>query len=270
MNVLEAVFLGIVQGATEFLPVSSSGHLVLLPWLLNIAEPGLAFSAILHWGTVFAVLVFFREDLMRILAAGWKSLGTRSLEDADARLGWWIVIGTIPAVVLGLLFKDVFEQLFGRPRTVALFLIATAGLLFVSERISEKLRSTADLNWRDAILIGLAQALAITPGISRSGATIAAGLVLGLRREDATRYSFLLGIPAILGAGLLSLLDLFSAGMLSQQWPGMLGGFLAAAFTGYMAIRWLLSYVRNHSLNIFAFYCVLAGCSMFVVSLLRG
>jgi len=270
MTLLESLFLGFVQGATEFLPVSSSGHLVLLPWLLKIPEAGLAFSALLHWGTVLAVLLYFWRDILRLLRAGLVSLGTRSLEDPDARVAWWIVIGTIPAVVLGMLFDDLFEELFGNPRPVALFLLVTATLLWVSERISAKTRSTEDLTWKEALLIGLAQALAITPGISRSGATIAAALVLGVRREDATRYSFLLGIPAILGAGLLSLLDLIGAGLSAGQWLVMLAGFLAAAATGYAAIRWLLNYVRSRSLTVFAIYCALMSVVMLLVSVLRG
>ena len=270
MTYLEAILLGLVQGGTEFLPVSSSGHLVLVPWLLNITEPGLAYSAILHWGTVLAVLVYFRTDLLRILLAGLASLRTRSLEDAYARLGWWILLGTIPAVVLGLLFDEQFEALFGNPRAVSIFLFVTAGLLVVSERLSSKQRRADQLTWLEAVVLGLAQALAITPGISRSGATIAAGLGVGLEREEATRFSFLLGVPAVLGAGLLSFLDLLEAGVGAGQWPVLLAGFAAAALSGYAAIRWLLAYVRSHSLSVFAWYCVLMGGSMLLVSVFRG
>jgi len=270
MTMFEAVFLGLVQGATEFLPVSSSGHLVLVPWMLGIDEPGLTYSAILHWGTVLAVLVYFRADLVRIVVAGLKSIRTRSLDDPDARIGWWIVIGTIPAVVFGVFLKDGFERLFGNPRAVSLFLFFTAALLWTSERKAAQTRNAEDLPWFTALLIGLMQALAITPGISRSGATIAAGLEAGLKREEATRYSFLLGVPAVLGAGLLSLIDLLAAGIAAAQWPVLLAGFAAAAMSGYIAIRWLLEYVRKHSLKVFSVYCVLLGVGALLVSVLRG
>lgn len=270
MTLLQAIVLGILQGATEFIPVSSSGHLVLLPWLLDWPEPGLAFDAILHWGTLVAVLAAFWRDLYRLLLAGLKSLRTRSLADPEARIAWWIVIGTIPAAVIGYLFQDFFETLFGTPIAAAGFLLVTGVILSVSERLGKQTREAEEMSWLDALLVGLAQAAAIAPGISRSGATIAAGLLLDVKRAAAARFSFLLVVPAILGAGILSLLDLVSAGRLVERWSLLASGFLAAAISGYLCIRFLLSYLRRGRLYVFAVYVWLLGAASLVVALVRG
>jgi undecaprenyl-diphosphatase len=270
MTLLQAIILGVLQGATEFIPVSSSGHLVLVPWLLDWPEPGLAFDAILHWGTVLAVLAVFWRDLYRLLLAGLRSLHTRSLDDPEARVAWWIVIGTIPAAVVGFLFQDFFETLFGTPVAAAVFLLVTGLILSVSERLSTRAREAEEMSWLDAVLVGLAQAAAIAPGISRSGATIAAGLLLGVKRAAAARFSFLLVVPAILGAAFLSLLDLASEGLLVGDGPLLVSGFLAAALSGYFCIRFLLSYLRRGRLYLFAIYVWLFGAASLAVALLRG
>jgi undecaprenyl-diphosphatase len=264
------MILGVVQGATEFLPVSSSAHLVLVPWLVGWPEPGLALTAILHWGTMFAVLLVFYRDWITILRESWCALRTRSLESANARLGLWIVIGSIPAGVVGLLFEDFFERLFGTPTVVAAFLLVTAALLISAERYGKLNRDSASLRWSDALLIGCAQAAAIAPGISRSGATIACALYLGLRRADAARFSFLLMTPAIMGAGLLSLSTLVRAGQIASSWPILLGGMLSAAISGTLAIHWLLRFVKRHKLTPFAVYCSAAGIAALILSVLRG
>jgi len=270
MTLLQAIVLGILQGATEFIPVSSSGHLVLVPWLLDWPEPGLAFDAIVHWGSVLAVLAVFWRDLWRLLRAGLGSLRTRSLADPDARIAWWIVIGTIPAAVIGYLFQDFFETLFGTPVAAACFLLLTGVILSVSEWLGPRTKEAEGMRWPDALLVGLAQAAAIAPGISRSGATIAAGLLLGVRRAAAARFSFLLVVPAILGAGVLSLLDLASEGVLSSDWPLLVGGFVAAAISGYVCIRFLLNYLRQGKLYVFAVYVWLLGAVGIAVALVRG
>lgn len=270
MTLLEALVLGIVQGATEFLPISSSGHLVLVPWLLGWSKPGLAFSALLHWGTVLAVLVVFHRDLYRLLVAGLTSLRTRSLEDPQARVAWWIVLGTIPAAIIGYLFQDFFETLFSKPTIVAIFLLITSIVLWTSERVGAQNRTTEGMSWLDALLVGLAQAAAIAPGISRSGVTISAGLLLGVKRASAARFSFLLMVPATLGAGILSLIELASEGVLVSDLPLLAIGFLAAAITGYLAIRWLLVYLTRRPLTIFALYCASVGLGGLLLSVLRG
>jgi undecaprenyl-diphosphatase len=270
MTVLEALVLGIVQGVTEFLPISSSGHLVLVPWLFGWSEPGLAYSAFLHWGTLLAVLAFFRHDLYRILLAWLTSLRDRSFEDPEGRIAWWIIIATIPAGVIGLVFQDFFETLFSSPRIVACFLLFTALILTISERLGGQKKSADEMQWYDALMVGLAQAAAITPGISRSGATIGAGLLRGITRASATRFSLLLMVPAIFGAGILSSLDLAKEGLLGYEWLVLMIGFISAAISGYFAIRWMVSYLTRHPLKVFAIYCAIVGVSGLLLSVFRG
>ncbi len=273
MTPLQALVLGILQGATEFLPVSSSGHLVLVPWLLNwhgVGESELAFDALVHWGTLLAVLAYFRRELWQIVWAVLDGIRRREpLGTIDARMGWYILVGSIPAALFGLLLEDWFEELFGRPDAAALLLFATAGLLFFAERYGAKKRELETMRWVDAILIGVAQALAILPGISRSGATIAAALKQGFKRADAARYSFLLGVPAVLGAGAIQLLKLLDAGDLSGQIDTLMIGFVSAALVGYLAIHSLLLFVRRRPLYLFSLYCVVLGASSLVVYVLR-
>ncbi len=270
MNPIQALILGILQGATEFLPISSSAHLVLVPWLLRWEPSSLVFDAMVHWGTLTAVILFFRRDLVQLFIAGIRSLFRRAPEGPEARLAWGIVIGTLPAVLLGYLFKEQFEALFLNPQAVSGFLLLTALFLFASERWSRQQRSLQEVSLLDALLIGTAQAAAIAPGISRSGATIAAGLGRGLRRETAARFSFLLATPALIGAGVLQLIEVASAGRLSEQVPALVIGFLAAAITGYLCIRFLLGYLQRGRLYAFAAYCAAAGLGGLLLSLMRG
>jgi undecaprenyl-diphosphatase len=270
MTPLEALVLGIVQGATEFLPISSSGHLVLVPWLLGWSEPGLAFSAFLHWGTLLAVLVFFRRDLYQLLMAWLASIRDKSLEDQEVRVAWWIIIATIPAAIIGLAFHDFFESLFNTPRIVACFLLLTGLILAISERLGTQSQSAHEMQWYDALMVGLAQAVAITPGISRSGATIGAGLLRRVTRASSTRFSLLLMVPAIFGAGILSSLDLAREGFFGSGWIVLTIGFFSAAISGYLAIRWLVTYVARHPLTVFAIYCTAVGVSGLLLSVLRG
>ena len=270
MDLIQAVILGVLQGATEFLPISSSAHLVLVPWLLGWDAPGLLFDTMVHWGTLAAVLLYFWRDLLRLIVAGLRALGRRSLADPDARIAWGIVLGTIPAVVVGGLFEGLFEALFLNPRAVSAFLLITALLLVFAERVGRQRRSLPDLSLVDAALIGLGQAIAIAPGISRSGATIAAGLARGLRREAAARFSFLLSIPAIVGAGGLQLVKAASGEGNGVAPLALLFGFAAAAIAGYGCIRFLLRYLQRGSLYGFAIYCAAAGLAGLALSFLRG
>ena len=259
MSLIHALLLGILQGATEFLPVSSSGHLVIVPYLLGWPDPGLAMDTILHLGTLVAVVVYFWRELWQLASAAWKSLQTRSLADPMARLAWGVVVGTIPAAVIGFLFDDFFEALFGYPRAAAGFLLGTAALLLLSEYLSKQERTLDALSWKDAFLVGLAQTLAIAPGLSRSGSTIAAGLLLGYKREESTRFSFFLVVPIVLGSGLYQILKLARGGVDMVSGLPLLVGFVAAAVTGYAAIAGLLALVRRRSLWPFAVYCALLG-----------
>ncbi len=270
-EIIKAIVLGLVQGATEFLPVSSSAHLVIVPWLLGWQPGDLLFDTILHWGTLVSIVVVFRADFVRIIQATLTSLVRRSLADANARLGWWIVLATIPAAVTGLLLKDAIEKLFQAPVIVGMFLFVTAALLLGSEWLARRSspRTTLEkLSLTDAILIGLAQAVALLPGVSRSGSTIAAGLARGLRRDEAARFSFLLGTPAFLGAGLLQLADVLGTdpSAVTAQLPALLVGFVVSAIAGLVAIRFLLDYLRQRTLYPFAIYCVAMGLFVLLVN----
>jgi undecaprenyl-diphosphatase len=259
VNLIQALVLGALQGATEFLPVSSSGHLVLVPWLMGWENPGILFDTTVHLGTLVAVLTYFRHDLTGLLIAWFRSLSSRDRSDDQARLAWLLVVGTIPAVILGYLLEGFFERLFGRPLWVSALLVLTGLMLALSERLGKRRRRLESLGWHNALIIGLAQACAIAPGISRSGATIAGGLSQGLTREEAARFSFLLSAPVILGTGIFKLIGALSVGIPSGQWAVLLLGFVVSALSGYLFIRFLLAYVRHHRLYPFAIYCACVG-----------
>lgn len=273
MSLLQALILGLVQGATEFIPISSSGHLVLVPWLLNWDKAPLAFDTVVHWGTLVAILSVFWQDLWGLFVAGLNGLmaiagKNRPYDSAQARLAWAIVLGSVPAALAGFLLQDFFEELFGKPTAAAGLLVVTAGMLVLSERLSRQERPMSEIGWLDALFIGLAQAFAIMPGISRSGATIAAGLARGTQREAAARFSFLLSTPVILGAGLFKLLDLIAVGGLGDLAGALIVGFSVAAVSGYVCIRWLLNYLARRPLYLFATYCLLFGLFNLAVALL--
>ncbi len=269
MTLLQSLLLGLLQGATEFLPVSSSGHLVLVPWLLGWTVPGLAFDTLVHWGTALAVLGYFWRDWLALLRGAWRAVRARSLFDPQARLLLLLVLGTVPAALVGFLLEDFFESLFARPVAAAGFLLVTAALLTLAEGWGRRVRGLETLSWSDALVVGAAQAVAILPGVSRSGATIAAGMGRGLTRSAAARFSFLLSTPIILGAGLLQLTDLAQAGDLAAQAPVLLIGFLAALASGLACIHFLLRYLQRRPLYPFAIYCALFGIFCLVVALLR-
>ena len=256
---LQAVILGVIQGLTEFLPVSSSGHLVWIPWILGWEPPGLAFDAVLHLGTLGAVLAYFRGDLARIAVAGVRSLGDPALRaHPDGRTAWLIAVATLPAATVGLAVADLLEDLFENPGAVGWALIATGLLLLWGERVRTGGREASQLGVWEALTIGAGQALALFPGLSRSGVTIAAGLWRGLDRRDAARFSFLLAVPAVLGAGILQGLALLSVGDPEAGWALALG-FTSALASGYAAIRFLLGYLQRRSLLPFAGYCLVLG-----------
>jgi undecaprenyl-diphosphatase len=261
-EVLQAVLLGVLQGLTEFLPVSSSGHLVLVPELLGIPAPGLTFDAVVHGGTALALIAYFRRDWQSLAGAAW--LGLR---DAQVRSGpeWQtatsIAVGTVPAVVAGLLLQDFFEGLFEAPRVAAVMLLVTGVLLVSGERLGRRRPPREGVAPGGALAIGCAQAAAIVPGISRSGATIAAGQAYGLDRHRATRFSFLLAAPATAAAAALRTAEMLGgADDASGMAPlALIVGFVAAFVSGYWAIGWLLDYARRSPLLAFAVYVWLLG-----------
>ena len=259
MSLLEAILIGIIQGATEFLPISSDGHLVLVPAVFGLTQPDLVLIGLVHAGTLLAILSYFWRDLLAIARAIFAGLAQRQpFATADARLGYFMVLGSIPAAIVGLLAMDFFEEQFGSPTVAAVGLLVTAAFLVAGERLNRGTRTLDRLTWLDTLIIGAFQVLALLPGVSRSGTTIAAGLGRGLDRPTAARFSFLVGLPAIAGAGLLSILDIFSA-QGSLPLGHYAAAFIAAAVVGYGCIAFLLNWVKRHTLYPFAIYCALVG-----------
>jgi undecaprenyl-diphosphatase len=260
-EIVRAIFLGAVQGLTEFLPVSSSGHLKLVQEGLGwTAEFGLAFDTLLHVATLLAVLIYFREDFKNLILAAFSSDPARA---HDKRLAWLIVVATIPTGIIGLIGNDWFENV--SMLMVGFAFLITAGSLAAAEYFSAKSMHDAEgLGWGQAVLVGIAQGVAIMPGISRSGATMSAGLGLGLDREQAARFSFLLAAPIILLAGMKQMLDVAMGDATLPGVAASIAGFIAAGATGYLAIWGLLAFVRKHSFYPFAIYTAVLGIVVIV------
>ncbi len=270
MDIIEAILLGIIQGATEFLPISSSGHLLLIPTLFNLDEPNLNAIAIAHQGTLLAVIVYFRRDLGQIISSVYKGLRNRQpLATTHARLGWYIAAGSIPAILAGLLFEDIVEKVLTNPSIAAILLICNAAILVLGERALRGGKTLSTMALPDAMVIGLAQALALLPGISRSGVTMSTGLGRSFDRSTAARFSFLLGVPVIAGAGVLAALELAQAPDIGDQLGYLFATFITAFVVGYLCIYFLLRWVRRHSLYIFAVYSVLAGSLYLLIEWIR-
>jgi undecaprenyl-diphosphatase len=265
--------MGIVQGLTEFLPVSSSGHLIVVPFLLGWKDPfidSLAFSVMLHLGTLLALLVFFRADWLRLIPAWFASLRDRSIAgNPDRRLAWLLVVSTIPAVIAGVLLNDLAERTFRSANLVAVTLVIGALILWVAERLGTRTRTIADLEVPGALGIGIAQALALVPGISRSGISISAGLYFGLDRESAARYSFLMATPIIAGAGLFELRKVISgeAGVDVSLVP-LAAGMVAAFVSGWFAIAGLLRFLRTNATTAFVIYRFVLAALVLVAGLI--
>ena len=258
---LTAAFLGIVQGLTEFLPVSSSGHLILvrdlLGWeMLADAHLNKVFDVSLHAGTFFALVAYFWHDIVRLVSAFAVSLGRGIKGDADRQIAWLIVVGTIPGAVAGVLLENIIENTLGAPMLVAAQLIVFALLLYAADRWSRRIRDLGQAGWADGILVGLAQALALAPGVSRSGITITTGLALGMKRQVAARFSFLLSIPIVGGTAAYSFLRLLKDHVAMPPGSGgmFLVGMLAAAVSGYLCIKYFLGYLQRRSLSPFVIY----------------
>jgi len=247
------MILGMIQGLCEFLPISSSAHLVLVPWLFHWQDPGLGFDVALHMGTLVAVLAYFQRDVRLLILGGWRSLfrSTRNLQnDIHQRMAWLLVIASIPGAVVGKLFEEQAEHLFRAPVLIAVMLGGFGLILWLADRYGHKRKSLDSILWWEALMIGLSQALAIIPGVSRSGSTIVAGLGLGFRREEAARFSFLMSIPIILGAGLAHAAPIAN----SAQPLELAIGFLSSLLFGFLAIRCLLRYIVRYDFNIFVCY----------------
>src|ERR671916_1820160 len=269
LELIEAIFLGIVQGLTEFLPVSSAGHLLLGQYFLGLdqARFGLSFDVALHLGTLVAVVTFFWRDLARVALAFLRSLRQRDFSDPDQKLAYLVLASTIPAALIGYLLEDFFESAVRSPWVVVFNLVLVGVLFIVGEAVGRKRRQASKLTFLEAIGIGLAQAAALVPGVSRSGATITLGLFFGLRREEAARFSFLMSVPIIAGAGSLKLGEVVAAGMDAYEVLVFGVGFVSSAGVGYLAIKFFLRFVAHHTLRAFAYYrfglaAVVAGAAL--------
>ena len=261
MSLLEAIVLGIVQGLTEFLPISSSAHLRIVPAFFGWEDPGAEFTAVVQLGTMVAELIFFRHDLARIATTWFGSLRRPELRSSlDARLGWYLVFATVPISILGLLFEDDIENEFRALELIGTTLILLGLVLLVADRVGRKDRGMRELTLRDGIVMGLAQSLALVPGVSRSGATITAGLFLGLERAAAARFSFLLSIPAVVLSGLYQLAGFVNGDVRGDTGAGALIVATLLAFVfGYAAISFLLRYLATHTTLVFVLYRVGLG-----------
>ena len=273
MDIIQGIIIGIVQGLTEFLPVSSSAHLVFIQNLLGV-ESSLAFDTFLHLGSLLAVLWFFRGDIIKMILSWIGSIRDilqgrfrqGLIDDPYKRLAWYVILATIPVAIVGVLFDDAVESLFaGALYVPAFFLFVTGTILYLSQRMTSGQINLKNIEPKESLFMGLGQACAVLPGLSRSGTTIAAGLVMGLDKEFAAKFSFILSIPAILGAFVLQLKDI--GGAMDVNFLPVILGFIAAFVAGYAAIKWMLELIQKRSLDIFAYYCWIVGIVVFMGSI---
>jgi undecaprenyl-diphosphatase len=273
LSIFQAIILGIVQGICEFVPISSSGHLIIVPWLLQwnylLAHPDLnkTFDVALHLGTFFAVLVYYWSAIGVILRDFFGSLRRRCIATPGEHLAWMLLISTIPAGVLGVAFEKVVEDQLGKPWLIGVLMIAFGAVIWLIDTRALQLREVEDVGWRAAVGIGFAQALALAPGVSRSGVTMMAGRVDELSRDAAVRYAFLLSVPVVGGAALYKGLELAKTGLPSGMAGPFLAGMLAAAVSGFAAIWFTVAYLRRHSFKLFAIYRFVAGGIILLVIL---
>jgi undecaprenyl-diphosphatase len=257
MELIQAAVLGVVQGLTEFLPISSSGHLVVVPWFFKWQDPGLTFDVALHLGTLAAMVLYFWKDWLDILK-NWKK-----------PLLWLIVLACIPAALFGLKYDKYFETVFRSPIIIAGTMIFMGLLMGAAEVMSSKVRELSTIKLKDSIIIGFAQVLALVPGVSRSGITITAGLFDGLTRQAAARFSFLLAMPVVAGAGMLKLHKIFKYGIPQNESTAFITGIVLSAITGFLAIKYLLRYLENHTIYVFVWYRLVLGVLIAAVYFLK-
>ncbi len=273
LEFLQAVVLGIVQGLTEFLPVSSSGHLLLGQHFLGLDQEqfGLAFDVALHLGTLLAVVAFFWRDLIWLAHAFLRSLTRRrNFSDPDQKLAYLIIASTVPAAAVGLLLEDIISTVLRSPWIVVFNLVLVGILFIVAEAVGRRTDHADKMTFLQAVGIGFAQAVALVPGVSRSGATITLGLFFGLRREEAARFSFLMSVPIIAGAGSLQLAEVIAGGMSASGAVNFAAGFVSSAVVGYLAIKFFIAFVVDHSLRAFAYYRFALAAVVIVALLLTG
>ncbi|GAA2109476.1 undecaprenyl-diphosphate phosphatase [Actinomadura alba] len=263
MNILEAVFLGVVEGLTEFLPISSTGHLTILESLLGHSpdDPDItAFTAIIQVGAVLATLLYFRADFARLIGAGVRGVIRREHRgNLDYRQAWAVLLGAIPIGIVGLLFKDQIETTLRNLWFVGSALILWSGVMYFADRTATQSRDEKDVTWKDTLVIGLVQCLALIPGVSRSGATMSAGLLRGLDRVTVTKLSFFLSVPALTAAGALQIVDEFDAISKGVGWPATITATVVSFLVAYVAVAWLLKFIAKHTYTVFIGYRVILG-----------
>lgn len=275
MNLIQAIIMGLMQGLTEFLPVSSSGHLVLTSSLYKYfthkdfvtgGSEEVVFDIVLHLGTLLAVCIFFKDDIIKITKAFINACLKKDFSDADAKMAAFILLGTVFTVLVAFPLKIVSESLINLPYIVGIFIFITGCILYIGEWASEKKQVKTDkVDLKTAIIIGLAQGIASIPGISRSGSTISTGILLGLDRVTCARYSFLLSLPIIIGASIFyPILELELNEFLNFNWIAFIVGFIVSFISGYFCIKYFLKFLAKHSMKVFAYYCWIAGTFMFV------
>lgn len=267
MTIFQALVLGILQGLSEFLPVSSSAHLALAPWLFHWPDPGLSFDVALHFGTLIAVLWYFRAEWGRLIRAAGSIVATRRLDSPDKKRVWYLILATIPGAIGGLLLESRAESAFRSPLLIAIAMMLMGIVLWVTDRVRSAGRGIDEMRWTDAALIGLSQVLALVPGVSRSGATITAGRGLAFDRESAAKFSFLMSMPIIAAAAVLKVPEVLHD---SGFTPPLIVGVLASAISGWLAISIVMHYVTRHSYGIFAAYRLVLGVIVLAVLYARG
>lgn len=265
ISIIEALVLGVVQGLTEFLPISSTAHLRVVPALLHWPDPGVAYSAVIQLGSLIAVLVYFRKDIIEIALGALAGLKKKDLADRNVRLAGAIILGTMPVCVVGLALKKLLEMDGGPLRS--LYVIGGAAIfmglaLLVAEKVSKHTRTIDNMGVKDGLLVGLGQAMALIPGCSRSGSTLTVALLIGMARADAARFSFLLGIPAVFLSGMLELKHMLEAGLSSEGLGVLAGGLVSSTVVSYLAIAWLISYLQKHSTAVFVIYRIIFGVAI--------
>jgi len=251
MNIFQAIFLGLVQGVTEVLPISSSGHLVLIPWIFHFPDPGLAFDVALHLGTLIAIVAFFLPDWIRIISGFYAGVKKRRFASYDERLPLYILVSTIPGFLAGYFLNDMAESTFRSPLLIAGMVFLFGIVLLLAEKSVKSAVRTKKDDYKSSLMTGIAQAVAIIPGVSRSGITISAGMFQGFTREAAAKFSFLISAPIILGAGVFEM-----RGMAMSEFANIIfwAGFVSSVVASFLSIRFLMSFVKNHKLNVFAYY----------------
>jgi len=257
MGLMHAAVLGVIQGLTEFLPVSSSAHLVIIPWFAGWEDPGATFDVALHMGTLFALVAFFWRDWLKILSE-WRK-----------PMLWLIVLACIPGAVFGYKYEKYFDTVFHSPLIIGIFIMVMGAVMGIAEKFSKKVEELDSVNWEKALFIGCAQVLALMPGVSRSGITMTAGLASGFKRESAARFSFLLAMPITAGAGLLKLTHIIRHGMPHGEMKTFAVGILLSAVVGFFTIKYLLQYLQKNTLNVFVWYRLVLGAAVLTVYFLK-